>query len=265
MARTILLIDGDEYLHRACAAVERDERWDEENHLLYSNEVEAWEVVEGSIDKVLAHFAEKDHVICLSDTDVKDFRKDLVDPTYKHTRVGKRKPLCFHALKRKLKAERNCRWLEGLEADDIMGILATKPGPDLKLIISRDKDMKTIPAQVWTGDRFYNVTEQQADYWHLSQTLVGDAGDGYKGCPGIGPKKAELVLKPTGDYTGEPMWPLVVAAFVKAGLTEADALRQARLARILRWSDWDSERKEPKLWTPSPVKTTTTQTTGGST
>jgi DNA polymerase-1 len=249
--RTILLIDGDQYLHRGCAAVERDERWDAENHLLYSNEVEAWEVVEGSIDKVLAHFAEKDHVICLSATDVKDFRKDLIDPTYKHNRVGSRKPLCFHDLKRKLICERPCRMMEGLEADDVMGILATKPGSDIKIIVSRDKDMKTIPAQVWTGERFYNVTEAQADYWHLYQTLVGDAGDGYRGCPGIGPKKAEMILRANeGRPAGLQPWALVVAAFVKAGLTEVDALRQARLARILRWTDWDSKRKEVKLWTP---------------
>jgi DNA polymerase-1 len=103
---------------------------------------------------------------------------------------------------------------------------------------------------------FYNITETQADYWHLYQTLIGDATDGYKGCPGIGPKKAERLLDDT-DWTSEcgqtwsqAMWVKVVEAFVSAGLTEADALRRARLARILRWSDWDSENKQPKLWTP---------------
>jgi DNA polymerase-1 len=43
----------------------------------------------------------------------------------------------------------------------------------------------------------------------------------------------------------------VVSLYAKAGLTEADALRQARLARILRWTDWDNKKKEPILWTPS--------------
>ena len=46
-------------------------------------------------------------------------------------------------------------------------------------------------------------------------------------------------------------WDAVVEAFTfKAGLTEADALKQARLARILRWSDWNSETKTPILWSP---------------
>jgi 5'-3' exonuclease len=250
MPRTILLIDGDQYLHRACAAVERDERWDDENHVLYSNCVEAWEVVEGSIEKVLSHFGEKDHVICLSEGRI--FRKDI-DPSYKAARSVTRKPLCFHALKEKLVATRKCVSFPTLEADDVMGILATKPGPDNKIIVAQDKDMKTIPAKVWDGYKFYNITEEQANYWHLYQTLVGDTSDGYKGCPGVGPKKAEALLKTVhADDTGADtyVWAVVVKAFEKAGLTEADALRNARLARILRWSDWCSETKTPKLWTP---------------
>jgi DNA polymerase I len=242
MPRTILLIDGDQYLYRACAAVERDERWDDENHLLYSNSVEAWEVLEGSIEKVLNHFGEKDHVICLSAGRI--FRKDI-DPTYKASRSTTRKPLCFYALRGKLIVERKCVWLDTLEADDVMGILATKPGPDKKIIVAQDKDMKTIPGMLWDGYKFYNITEQEADYFHLYQTLVGDAADGYKGCPGVGPKKAEALLA----YQC-PKWPVVVLAYIKAGLTAEDALRNARLARILRWSDWDSDKKEPKLWTP---------------
>ena len=258
MARTILLIDGDQYLHRACAAVERDTRWDEENHVLHSNAVEAWEVVEGSIKKVLGHFGSADHVICLSDTDHRDFRKEI-DPSYKAHRAGSRKPLCFYDLKAKMFAELNCRSFPSLEADDVMGILATKPGADTKIIVSRDKDMRTIPARVWDGSKFYNVTENEANYNHLFQTLIGDASDGYKGCPGCGPKKAEKLLAPV--FNGQPWpneklaWAVVVDAFTTAGLTEADALRQARLARILRWEDWDTEKKEVKLWTPSAPST----------
>jgi DNA polymerase-1 len=248
MARTILLIDGDQYLHRGCAAVERDVKWDEENHVLASNEVEAWDVVSGSLAKLLKHFGEgeQNYILAISDTDKQDFRKDLIDPTYKSHRIGTRKPLCFYDLKAKMLAELPCRSMPGLEADDVMGILATKPGPDTKIIVSRDKDMRTIPARVYADGTFYNITEAEADYFHLYQTLIGDASDGYKGCPGIGPKKAEKVLL----GRGAPAWAHVVEAFAKAGLDEAHALRQARLARILRWSDWDSEKKEVRLWTP---------------
>lgn len=254
MPRTILLIDGDQYLHRGCAAVERDTRWDEENHVLSSNAVEAWEVVDGSIKKVFDHFGTTDHVLCLSEGEV--FRKKI-DPQYKANRANTRKPLCFFELKDMLKEHYKCVSFSGLEADDVMGILATKPGGDTKIIVARDKDMKTIPGKLWDGETFTVITEAGADYWHMYQTLVGDASDGYKGCPGIGPKKAEALLNSATVWEDGgksaityPLWPIVVEAYIKAGLTEVDALRNARLARILRWSDWDSKLKQPILWEP---------------
>jgi DNA polymerase-1 len=140
---------------------------------------------------------------------------------------------------------------EGIEADDVMGILATKPGNEGRtIIVSDDKDMRSIPGKLWreNGDperEVIEITEAEADRYHLYQTLVGDQSDNYPGCPGIGPKKAEGVLK------GDNPWAAIVAAYTKAGLTEEDALVQARVARILRWSDWCHETKQPKLWSPS--------------
>src|SRR3954447_5682970 len=152
MGRTLLLIDGDQYLHRGCAAVERDTRWDDENHCLTSNIVEAWEVVEGSITKIVTHFGDgAEAVICLSEGASGGFRRKLVDPTYKLHRQDTRKPLCFFDLKDKLKEEYKCVFFDDLEADDVMGILSTKPGTDTKIIVSRDKDMRTIPGKLWDG------------------------------------------------------------------------------------------------------------------
>ena len=90
----------------------------------------------------------------------------------------------------------------------------------------------------------FEVTQEQADYNHLLQTLTGDSVDGYSGCPGIGPKRAEKILE-TCD------WDSVVSAYNKAGLEEQDALVQARVARILRWGEYDKRKKEPILWNPS--------------
>jgi DNA polymerase-1 len=91
--------------------------------------------------------------------------------------------------------------------------------------------------------------EGEADYWHMFQTLTGDAVDGYKGCPGMGPVGAQKLLS-DGMAMEDGMWPMVVKAYEKKNLTEEDALRNARLARILRWDDWDRKKKEPILWTP---------------
>ena len=47
-------------------------------------------------------------------------------------------------------------------------------------------------------------------------------------------------------------WATVVKAFESKGLTEEDALLNARLAKILTHEDYDAKRQEPKLWTPTP-------------
>jgi len=244
MPRTILLVDADQELHRACAATERDTRWDEENHILLSNEVEAYDTVVSSLNSIMDRFGNKDMVLCFSEG--RCFRYDI-EPTYKGNRANSRKPLCFFDVRKRLLDNYKHVLFDTLEADDVMGILSTKPGPDEKIIVARDKDMKTIPGKLWDGVKFHNVTEQEADYFHMYQTLIGDQADGYKGCPGAGPVKAKKLLDAKHDGS---MWHIVNGAFLAAGLTEADALKQARLARILRWTDWDHANKKPILWSP---------------
>lgn len=237
-----LLIDGDLILYRSSAAVEKEVRWDEENHVLWANEEEAWTAVQYELDKLFTRFDTKEHVVCL--TQGPNFRLK-VDPTYKSNRAKTRKPVCYPAVRERLEREYRTVKMAGLEADDVLGIFATR---DPKAIIcSMDKDMKTIPCNLWNGTDLLKVSEAEADHFHLFQTLTGDTTDGYPGCPGIGPVKAEAAL---AKSTLETPWQRVVACFEKAGLTEDDALRQARLARILRDCDWDSKNKEVKLWTP---------------
>jgi len=246
---TTLLIDGDEYLFRACIANELDIRWDDNNHVLQANEEACWTDFAGSIDKLANKFNTQDIRVCFSGTyDTPNFRL-AIDPTYKASRQEKRKPLCYAALRKEAEDTYSTTAVPGLEADDVMGILATDPGRDC-VIVSQDKDMKTIPTRIWTGKELLSITEEEADFWHMYQTLTGDAVDGFKGCPGVGPVGAEkLLARAMADEAD--MWPFVVKAFEKAKLTEEDALTQARLARILRWDDWDKTKKEPILWTPA--------------
>jgi DNA polymerase-1 len=246
----VLLIDGDYYCLRCCAATERDVKWDEDNHVLASNEVEAWDTLSASISSIADHFGTKDIIMCLGEGPY--FRHSLY-PEYKKGRS--RKPLAFSEVRARMKAEYRCVEMKGLEADDVMGILATKPGDRETIIVARDKDMKGVPAKVWDGSKFLNVTEAEANYFHMYQTLIGDITDGYKGCPGMGPVSAKKLLDDAGEdaavHGDTTVWAAVVAAFEKKGLTADHALLQARLARILRWTDWDSKKKEPILWTPT--------------
>lgn len=255
MARKLLLIDGDQFVFTAAVAIEREIRWDEDNHVLYSSPELAWVNFEAMIKRIFERFETDDHALTFSSSN--NFRYD-VDPTYKANRKGARKPMCYAQVREMADQHYNTLSMDGLEADDVMGILATKPGAAQKIIVSQDKDMKTIPGTLWTGKDLLQVSEEEADYNHLYQTLIGDATDSVKGCPGIGPVKAEKLLElatalkclsPEGQQ--KERWYNVVKAYVKAGLTEEVALQQARLVRILRWSDWDSETKKPILWSPS--------------
>jgi DNA polymerase-1 len=109
--------------------------------------------------------------------------------------------------------------------------------------------MKTLPGKFYNPDtkELHNGTQSEANWWHMYQTLVGDATDGYSGLPSVGPKNAEKIL----DKSADDLWPLVVDAYVSKGLTEEDALLQARMAKILTKDLYDQTTKEVKLWVPA--------------
>lgn len=187
------------------------------------------------------------HIYCLSDDH--NFRKDIL-PTYKGNRRWMRRPVVLKELKKDL-VKKGALLYPNLEGDDVMGMWATDPyRTDDYVIVSIDKDMKTIPGKRWVKDEVVVTSEEEADFWHLYQTLIGDPGDGYTGCPGVGPVAANKVLKMTEGMTGSDYWREVIKVYEKNGLKEEDALTQARCARILRWSDYNHEKHEPILWTP---------------
>lgn len=263
-----LLLDGDELVFKYAAACEQEVRWDDANHVIWSNPDHVWENLVAGIKRLLDRFEvrAKDAVVTFSGTygDTPNFRL-AIDETYKSHRAESRKPMCYWEVRERAEKAYKTVVKSGLEADDVMGILATKPDRKTQAIIcSRDKDMKTLPATVWNGVDLITYSVEEADRFHLYQTLIGDTADGYKGCPGIGPVKAEKILDLAAESLADKYphntirWARVVAAFEKAGLTEADALKQARLARILRWTDWDHEKKEPILWTPTRVSSSST-------
>ncbi|MBA8799246.1 DNA polymerase-1 [Agrobacterium sp. RC10-4-1] len=244
MSRT-LLIDADVVAYQAAAVCEKATDWGDGYWTWHADENEAKAKVLEAIDRTMAELGGTAIKLCLTDSEG-NFRFGVL-PSYKGNRKGTKKPLVLKAIKQWLIDEHDAYFRPGLEGDDCMGILATAniiKGE--KVIVSIDKDMKTIPGLFVhrLEDGIMEISEAEADYWHLYQTLTGDTTDGYAGCPGVGPKKAEALL---GD---DPSWATVVKAFEKAGLTEADALQQARVSRILRASDYDFKKKEPILWTP---------------
>ena len=237
---TLLLIDGDIIAYKAAASAETPINWGDGLWTLHCFEQDVALRVEEQIEKLLAEAPVSDCVIALSDKD--NYRKRVAS-YYKANRSNVRKPMLLNYAKEYMHQQYNTIIYKGLEADDVLGILGTANTDTI--IWSEDKDLHTIPAKHWIDGEVVEISEEEADYNFLTQTLVGDATDNYKGCPSVGHKTAEKILE-FGDG-----WGAVVRAFISKGLSEEVALENARLARILRNGEYDTDTGEVKLWTPA--------------
>lgn len=255
------LIDADIVAYQAAASCEQPVKWDDDLWTLHAFESEAEEKFDSMVSAIKEKVGATELILALSDSS--NWRKDVL-PTYKSNRADVRKPMLLKHLRAYAAEKYSVYQRPGLEGDDCLGILATmksNKGRDF-IICSLDKDFKTIPGKHYNfgRDEFFEISEHRADYWHMYQTLTGDSTDGYSGCPGVGPKNAERILNEAleeGTPWADPSqlqalyWRRVVAAYNKAGLSEEEALVQARVARICRASDYDFNSKAVKLWTPT--------------
>lgn len=252
-----LLIDADVLVYQACAGVEKIVLWEEDVCLPVANLSDAYASFEFKLNFIMETLGSQDVLLCFSDDGGNNFRKRIF-PAYKSNRVGKPRPVALKFLREQILSDLiyPTMLLPTLEADDVIGILATDPSykPDQeKIIVTIDKDLKSIPCSFFNikhpEDGVQKVTQEEADTWFMTQTLIGDSTDGYSGCPKYGPVAAAKALNPL-DKTIEAMWPVVVEAYEKAGLGEDHALAMARLARILHHEDYNQETRKVKLWEP---------------
>jgi 5'-3' exonuclease len=244
-----LLIDGDIVAYTISAACEEATKWDDDLWTLHASEKEslkrAYDFVENYKEILFS-----DHVtVALSDKN--NFRKELSD-TYKSSRKTVRKPLTYKAIKDFFEEKYETVIYPNLEADDVLGILATQDDGFTKTIITKDKDLRTIPSNIYFfGEKqmqiIEEIDEETADYNFLKQTLMGDRVDGYSGCPTIGDKTADKILSPhKGDF--KAMWDAVVKEFKKHDFSDQEIQTQARLARILRNGEYDVVEAQPILF-----------------
>ena len=236
-----LLIDADFIVYKACAAAESEVDFGDDVILVTSNFRDAYNATKRELTKLENKFGSFSTLI-LFFSDSENFRKKIC-PDYKGHR-NRKKPCGYKRVINALRKEYKVIIKPTLEADDSMGVYATKfPG---NIIASPDKDMRQIPGTLYNFDETFTITKEGGASWHLIQSLAGDQTDGYGGVPGIGVKRAETLFKDKG-YS----WKTVVNAFEDKGLTEQYALMNARLARILTKDDYDFEKQRPRLWSPA--------------
>ena len=239
---TRLLIDADILVYKAIASTEQEIEWEPDVWTIHTDLNDALEAFNEQINSIVERSGINDYLLCFSDSE--NFRKKIYKE-YKANRASTRKPVGFKPFRTKVIEQFRGVVKPTLEADDVLGILATK-NPDTTIIVSDDKDLMQIPGRHLVGDEVIVVTERAADKMFYTQVLTGDPVDNYPGCPGVGKVKAEAILsKPEAI---EDPWDFIVEAYEKAGLTEKDALVQARCARILRCTDWNEKKQKVILW-----------------
>jgi len=171
-----------------------------------------------------------------------NFRNEIaVTAPYKGTRIAE-KPYHFQLLREYMEKAWGFEVVDGMEADDAIGIEAYRNEPDETLIVSIDKDLNMIRGHHFNfvkEERYY-VTEEEAIRNFYLQILTGDKVDNIIGLAGIGPVKSKKLL---ADCNNElEMYETVLKAY---NGDEARVLENARLLWILR--------EEKQVWQP-PVK-----------
>ena len=237
-----MLVDADYVVYKSCAGAETEIDWGDDVILVTSKFSEAYANVKRDLLKIINNFLWDVPELILFFSDSVNFRKSI-QPSYKGHR-NRKKPCGYKRVINRLKTEYKVVIMPTLEADDALGIYATQnPG---SVICSPDKDMRQIPGKLFDMSELMNVEEAEGKKWHLVQTLAGDQTDGYSGVPGIGVKRAVTLFEEKG-YS----WKTVVQAFADKDLSEDVALENARLAKILTADDYDFDKQQPILWSPS--------------
>lgn len=152
-----------------------------------------------------------------------NFREKVaVTKPYKGNRDPLHKPKWYKEIKEYLIRYWNAEVVDGIEADDSLGIIQMEAynynkskhsrrgdprdiqaacsgmhGGKGTIICSNDKDMSQIPGWHYdfTKKNKYWVSEEEADRWFYIQLLAGDPTDNIPGIPGVGIKTAQKLLK----------------------------------------------------------------------
>lgn len=203
-----------------------------------------------TIDDMLARLETSEFKVYLSGAD--NFRKKINRVTkYKGNRDRTEKPIHLQAVRDYLVVNYGADIINGMEADDAIGIDATKL--DDAIVCSLDKDLDQIPGwhYNWVKDVTYPVTPQDAEYQFYSQMLMGDPSDNVLGIPGVGEVKAGKILMANEIAD----WPKVVAdeyyrfygtgegktVCDQLGLTWKDVLKDHEMLIRIRTEAFDEE------------------------
>ena len=249
-----VLLDMDILVYKVSAALEQRVRWDDDVMTTHFNLHDGVSLIQKMTKDVISTVSPKGETIgkvalCFSGKSEDNYRKAVIDPDYKSNRSKTVRPLGLGALRE------SCMYngcLSDLgqvciathaEADDLLGCLRTSIDD---IMVSDDKDLNTVPGYhtkfpTQGQHELYYVDSEQANRFLLTQWLTGDATDGIKGCPKVGPAGASKILD---GLTIEEGYEAVIEKFQKAGIPEDRMWQDFKLLYI--------NRRDHREWMKSP-------------
>jgi 5'-3' exonuclease len=163
---------------------------------------------------------------------------------YKGNRKDMKRPRYLDELKEHLR-KLGAIETKGIEADDAVAICnAASPGKFI--VVHVDKDLNQLQGLHYNPNKceLYEVTEFEAAYNFWIQVLTGDRVDNIPGLAGIGPKKAEKILKDC--KTAEEMEQAAWKAYQDKGHGYDYFVEQGQLLWLQRY--------EGEVWLPTLEK-----------
>lgn len=159
--------------------------------------------VDEMLDGILLDTGATEFTVFLSDSAENNFRYKIY-PEYKANRKTLPRPKHLEGIKEHLILRWGARIALGMEADDALGISQDKRFRGYfvgnSIICSIDKDLQQIPGNHYNFVKKETtfVTPEDAFRYFYRQILTGDTADNIKGAKGIGPVKADKILKSVG-------------------------------------------------------------------
>lgn len=216
----VLLIDGDAHVYRCGFAGEKTKylvnaleayrefdtakeakAWADTNkglggHIWSRKEYEPIEnvlqMVKYSLQQVLDLFKTNEYRIYIGGRG--NFRNDIY-PDYKANRDGVAKPRYYREIREYLVAHWGASLVDGMEADDAIGIDNSRtPGA---IIVAVDKDLDQLKGRHfnWVTGVNYDVTAESGLRFFYEQLLSGDNADNIPGLKGVGAITAKKIVK----------------------------------------------------------------------
>lgn len=232
MSKYIALIDGDIIAYsvgHACDTVRYVNRDNPDEFVLKKTEADKlyvdWYIevesepienclhsVKEMLQRILERTDSNRHTIYFTGAD--NYRQKIYEE-YKANRVGQRKPFHLEAIKKYMIDYWNAEVVDGMEADDMLGIEQCKliRSGRKSVICTIDKDLDMIPGwhYNWRKDDMYTTDDPECLRIFFTQCLTGDAVDNIPGLYKITGKKATKNRKqPLEDmHTFDEMWEYV--------------------------------------------------------